>query len=230
MCTVTFIPQGETGFILTSNRDESPLRAAKEMAYKKLENGVEMHFPKDAKAGGTWIAASNDHRLVCILNGAFVKHKHEPPYRLSRGIMALEFFEYHSAIDFFENYEFEGIEPFTLIVVEKGNLFDFRWDGNESHLQMLDNQESHIWSSSPLYPPEMQKKRQQVFYDWLTEQKEISKEDILHLHLNGGVGDPENDFVMNRMNIVRTVSITSLAYENGAFSMAFYDLTEDTVV
>ena len=224
MCTVTFIPQGEKGFILTSNRDESPKRAAKEMATKKIEGGVEVHFPKDAKAGGTWIAASNDHRLVCVLNGAFKKHKHEPPYRLSRGIMALEFFEYDSAIDFFENFEFEGMEPFTFIVVDRGNLFDFRWDGIKSYLHPLDNQGAYIWSSSTLYPPEMQEKRKTVFLGWMEEQSDISKDIILDLHLNGKVGDPENDFAMNRQDLVRTVSITSVSYQDGAFAMEFRDL------
>ncbi|MBK9018424.1 MAG: NRDE family protein [Saprospiraceae bacterium] len=36
-------------------------------------------FPRDTAAGGTWIAASDTNRVACLLNGAFVKHKHQPP-------------------------------------------------------------------------------------------------------------------------------------------------------
>ena len=54
MCTVTYLPLENDGFILTSNRDESPMR--KTIPPKKyLENGVELAYPKDQLAGGTWI-------------------------------------------------------------------------------------------------------------------------------------------------------------------------------
>ena len=52
MCTVTYLPQENDGFILTSNRDESPMR--KTIPPKKyVENGVELIYPKDQLAGGT---------------------------------------------------------------------------------------------------------------------------------------------------------------------------------
>ena len=74
MCTVTFLPLGNTDFILTSNRDEQRLR---ETLPPKIyeEDGVEMLFPKDKVAGGTWIGTSSKKRLVCVLNGGFIKHK-----------------------------------------------------------------------------------------------------------------------------------------------------------
>ena len=224
MCTVTYIPQPEGGFLFTSNRDEAPSRSSKEISSKQLENDVEIHFPKDAKAGGTWIAVSNDNRLICVLNGAFDRHEHQPPYRLSRGIMALEFFEYESAIDFFEGYEFKGMEPFTLVIIDNGNLFDFRWDGKETFMSMLDNASCHIWSSSMLYPLEIKEKREALFNNWLSTKKSISKEDIMDFHHNGKVGDPKYDLIMNRGNLVRTVSITSIVSKDRQFSMEYFSV------
>lgn len=221
MCTVTYIPQAEGGFLFTNNRDEAPSRSSKEMASKKLANGVEIYFPRDSKAGGTWLAVSNDNRLICVLNGAFERHEHQPPYRLSRGIMALEFFEYDSAIEFFEEYEFEGIEPFTLVVVDDGNLIDFRWDGTEVYMGMRDEASCHIWSSAMLYPLEIKEKREVLFSDWLATKESISKEDILDFHQNGKVGDPKYDLVMNRGNLVRTVSITSIVSKDEQFTMEY---------
>ena len=73
MCTVTYLPLENEGFILTSNRDESHIR--KTIPPKKyVENGVELAYPKEQLAGGTWIGASTKNRLVCLLNGAFKKH------------------------------------------------------------------------------------------------------------------------------------------------------------
>ena len=58
MCTVTFLPLSNNDFILTSNRDEQRQR---ETLHPKIyeEDGIEMLFPKDKVAGGTWIGASS---------------------------------------------------------------------------------------------------------------------------------------------------------------------------
>ena len=61
MCTVTYLPLGNNEFILTSNRDESPVRKTI-LPKKYFENGVEILYPKDELAGGTWIGTSNKNR------------------------------------------------------------------------------------------------------------------------------------------------------------------------
>lgn len=89
MCTVTFLPINSSDFILTSNRDE---QISRETLPPKIyvENSVEMLFPKDKLAGGTWIGVSNKNRLVCVLNGAFKKHTKKDNYLKSRGLIAKE--------------------------------------------------------------------------------------------------------------------------------------------
>ena len=146
MCTVTYLPGAKNNFIFTSNRDEAPKRNATELITKS-EKGKRVLYPKDPLANGTWIAISDSNQLVCILNGAFKKHKHQPPYRLSRGIMALEFFRYQNFNDFHQNFNFEGMEPFTMIVIDKEKLYEFRWDENEKHLLQKDEKRPHIWAS-----------------------------------------------------------------------------------
>ena len=171
MCTVTYIPTGKNKFIFTSNRDEAPKRSATGMVEKKID-GKALLYPQDALANGTWISISDKNQLVCILNGAFVKHKHRPPYRLSRGIMALDFFSYSTANDFFGKFDFEGIEPFTMIVFDDGKLYEFRWDEKEKHIAQLDISKQYIWASSTLYSEEWQAKRKEWFEDW---KKKIQK-------------------------------------------------------
>ena len=104
MCTVTYIPNKD-GFILTSNRDENAARSPKNIT-RIDQNGTELVFPRDTTAGGTWIAVSETNRMVCVLNGAFDKHKHRPPYRRSRGLLVLDFFNFPNAESFFEEVDF----------------------------------------------------------------------------------------------------------------------------
>ncbi len=226
MCTVTYLPKGKQDFILTTNRDEAPARSPKDISCEERA-GQQLAFPRDETAGGTWVAVSDANRIVCILNGAFEKHRRNPPYRRSRGLMALDFFEFPRAEDFLSHYTFEGMEPFTMLIVERGKLLDFRWDEKKKHLNWMGPQRPHIWSSTPLYEPEIRRKREQWFADWLKEHKKYSREAILDFHRNAGEGDPWNDVVMNRGNMVRTVSITNIVKEGGEMDMQYHDLLHE---
>lgn len=223
MCTVTFIPTGKNNFIFTSNRDEAPKRSATEIAREK-PNGKALLFPRDALAKGTWIAVSEKNQLVCILNGAFVKHKHLPPYRLSRGIMALEFFNYKNANEFFEKFNFEGIESFTMVIFDDGDLYEFRWDEKIKHIKKLNTEEQHIWASCTLYAEEWQVKRKQWFADWNEKYKTKDQTAVLDFHKNAGEGNPKFDVVMNYENIVRTTSITSIVKNEQQMKMRYEDI------
>lgn len=225
MCTVTFIPQKE-GFILTSNRDESAARSPQNLTRIEQE-GIELIFPRDTTAGGTWIAISETNRMVCVLNGAFEKHKHRPPYSRSRGIMVLDFFKYQNAQSFFEEYDFAGMEPFTMIIFDEGDLFEFRWDEHSSHILPLNNKKYYIWSSATLYPAEIQLKRKKWFDDWLLNRKDFSLSEITNFHKNGGEKDPWNGFLMNRLNVVQTVSITNIVKTPNEMEMIYHDLINE---
>lgn len=226
MCTVTYLPLA-TGFILTHNRDEAPLRSPQ--AISRVKNaGDTLLFPRDTKAGGGWIATARSGRTACLLNGAFIKHRHEPPYRRSRGLVLLDFFEWENPDTFLENYELEGIEPFTFLFFAADGVAELRWDGQQRHLQKLPPDKPHFWCSSTLYPPDMQLRREQVFRKWLTHRKALPPGPgaLLHLHRTGSVGDPENDFVMNRSGKVCTVSITQIIFQKKIVRMRYFDLLE----
>ena len=229
MCTVTYTPQKE-GYILTSNRDESALRSPKNIT-QLTRSGQELLFPRDKGAGGSWIITSSKDRLVCLLNGAIERHERQLPYRISRGIMVMNFFDYPHATHFFEEYNFKDIEPFTMIIYDKEQLFDFRWDGLQTHLLELDTSEPHIWSSATLYDKETQQKRKIWFAEWLKDRTDFSREAILSLHKTGGEGNPSIDFMMNRYNyLVQTVSITQVISTKTTSQMRYHDLITNTQV
>lgn len=165
MCTVSFIPLQENKFIFTSNRDENPKRAATSLHELDVKE-KKLFFPQDAQARGSWFVFSNTNQFVCILNGAFEPHIPQGGYRLSRGKMALHFFEYNSHKDFIEKFKFEGMEPFTFIIYDKGTLLELRWDQNTLHQKPLSTSELHLWSSATLYPRTWQKARQKSLEDW----------------------------------------------------------------
>ncbi len=228
MCTVTFVPQPQPGFLLTSNRDEQPERSAPAITTQNARTERIM-FPRDAGAGGTWIALSDRGRCVCLLNGAFRHHRRQPPYRRSRGIMALQFFDHASPEDFARDYLFEGMEAFTLIACTAASLHEIRWDEQALHFKQLDATRPHIWSSATLYTPEVQQARETWFREWLTRYPDPSDERMLYFHHHAGTGDPQNDIVMNRDGIVQTTSITQVSRSGDQLRMRYESLPERRV-
>lgn len=228
MCTVTYLPTGKDQFILTSNRDEQPGRSPESIRLIQEADWL-LAFPPDQPTGGAWIAAASDNRAVCLLNGAFVKHHHRPPYKRSRGTMVLEFFQYGSAENFFTTYDFVGMEPFTMVIYDRGQLFELRWDEVRTHVRPLDAAQTYLWSSSTLYDEEMQQKRLDWFEEWLDGQTGFAQEAILDFHHHAGDGNPWSDVIMNRNGVVRTVSITSIHKGNDKISIRYEDLLREKV-
>lgn len=230
MCTVTYIQTGSDGeFVFTSNRDEAPNRKASELI-KETRYGKQLLYPQDAGAHGSWIIISDSDQLVCILNGAFVRHDRQPPYRMSRGVMAREFFSYENANDFFEHFDFEGLEPFTMVIYDRGDLYECRWDEKKLHPKSLSPQDSHLWASATLYNEELQQKRRDWFSDWEARHDEVTVETVLDYHKNGGEGNPQSDVVMNYKDIVCTTSITSIHHSTSDMSMRYENLISEDVL
>lgn len=213
MCTVTYLPTS-SGYVLTSNRDEDPQRASSRLCQRNLA-GQHLLYPLDDGAGGTWIAAADSDRAICVLNGAHQAYTRIPPYRRSRGLMALDYFYFRDTEAFFREYAFHRMEPFTLIIIENGTLWDLRWDGSKPFLLPLATDEPFIWSSASLYTPEASERRSRWFYDWLSRSDTHSPESVLALHRSGGDGDQANDFVMSRGDHLRTLSMTQLIRTDG---------------
>ena len=227
MCTVTYLPSSE-GYILTSNRDEDPRRASSQLDCRILA-GQKLLYPIDTGAGGTWIAGSNADRAICVLNGAHRPYKRRPPYRRSRGMMALDYFCFEGAEAFFREYTFRNMEPFTLIIIENHSLWDLRWDGEKTYLLPLEADEPFIWSSASLYTAEASERRARWFYEWLTQHdRPFTPSDILDLHRSGGVGDRNIDFVMDRGAHLRTLSMTQIVRTNGHLTLNHTPILEST--
>jgi hypothetical protein len=223
MCTVTYIPAADKVY-LTSNRDEKHWRSpALAPAVYDLSPGKVL-FPKDADAGGTWIAAHENGNAIVFLNGAWTAHTPQPPYRKSRGLVLLDLLNSSLPYHYFLTLPLDNIEPFTAIIWEEGALYECRWDGAQKYEQTLDTSRPYIWSSVTLYNQEVIGKRQQWFEAWLQQQPTPLLEDILHFHQFTGDGDEKNDLMMNRDGKVCTVSVTAVVITAHSIDMHYLDL------
>jgi len=228
MCTVSFLPLENNDFILTSNRDETPLRKTIAPDFY-TENNAALLYPKDAFAGGTWIGTSNQKRVICLLNGAFEKHQRKEFYRKSRGIIVTELLAVEDAVSEIQQTNFIDIEPFTLVLIDFKNelkIFELVWDGQNKHFQQLEHTPK-IWSSATLYNEDMKLERQAWFADWLQENKVFSKNKILSFHKDSSKGTKETAVKMKR-TFVETVSITSIIKNKSILLMNYFDLLNDT--
>jgi uncharacterized protein with NRDE domain len=223
MCTVTFIPVKDSVFI-TSNRDEKLTRRNAIPPALYEYNRHKLLFPKDADAGGTWIIFRENGDAAVLLNGAFLCHSSQPAYRKSRGILLLELMSADHISWAYYRADLSGIEPFTIILFEKGCLYEFRWDGNERFYKQLSARRSYIWSSATLYDGLAMKKREQWFASFLNRTPHPTQFDILNFHRLTGDGSKRNDLLMNRDNIYSTVSISGIMLTPDRGSMTYIDV------
>ncbi len=223
MCTVSFVASnGKT--IITSNRDEKVIRPNAVEPKNYLVNNKNIIFPKDPKAGGTWFAVDESGTIVVLLNGASEKHKHEPHYRKSRGLIVLEIISSASPKDFWDVINIERIEPFTLVLFQDNELFQLRWDGKDKDCISLDTKKNHVWSSVTLYPKDIRENRADWFHSFLDSNSIVSETEMLHFHRHTENDNPENGLVINRKDELKTLSITQSVIERNKVTILHYDL------
>jgi hypothetical protein len=223
MCTVTFLPSGD-GVFLVSNRDEKHDRAEALAPAAYTFSGGRIIFPKDADAGGTWIAMHENGNAVVLLNGGLEPHQSQPPYRRSRGLILLDVLGNEHPVGAFKDINLEGVEPFTTVMWVDNRLYEGIWDGAEKYLSEKDSQIPHLWSSVTLYDEVIRARRRNWFDKWLATNKAPGLEDMLHFHQFTGEGDAENDLLMNRNGQMLTVSITGIQLARGEGEMVYLDM------
>lgn len=217
-------------FVLTSNRDEKAFRPTLEpQIYESGE--IKLGFPKDEKAGGSWIAANNNGRLCCLLNGAFVAHEKKPVYAQSRGNILIEAATSpKNPEQYFAEKDLAQVEPFTIVSIEKmkneiSHFSEFVWDGTQKYFRLLNPAEPYIWSSVTLYNNEQRNLRREWFNRFIVEKNgSISPESILGFHAGKHTADHSINVVMEREGGLKTVSITQVIPDNGKFRMDYFDL------
>ncbi len=222
MCTVSYVSHSGRSFI-TSNRDEHIGRQTAYAPVFESINNKKIIFPKDAKAGGTWFAASEEGVVAVLLNGAFVKHIPMPPYRKSRGLVLLDIISADKPFGLIANIDLQQIEPFTLILQQQDRLIELRWDGDRKHEMELDTLGNYIWSSATLYSEKIIHHRKELFNRFMTAEEKPAAEMIAAFHSNNH-NDDENGFIINRSSGMKTFSITQAIVQPGKIDFRHNDL------
>ena len=225
MCTVTFVKYNDV-VCITSNRDEKVKRPKAIPPKNYRINNKNIFFPKDAKAGGTWYAVDEYSNVIVLLNGAVEKHEFSPKFQKSRGLVVLDLISSASIIELWQEIDLTIVEPFTLVVYEKNQLFQLQWDGERKKVRTLDDSKSYIWSSATLYSPDVIHKRKNRFAAFLDEIEEISADTLFNFHSFSDSKNEENGLIINRNNETVTLSITQTVLELNKVSLHYHDLTE----
>lgn len=224
MCTVTFIATSN-GFVISSNRDEKITREKAISPKSYAINGKQIIFPKDQKAGGTWIAHT-ENKVVVLLNGAQEKHKVKPFYRKSRGLIVVEMASSNNSLEYWHDVDLQEIEPFTIILFENNKLYQLQWNELEKCLKELSTAYNHIWSSSTLYSKKIRDQRTKWFNNFLKKNPNPNENEILDFHQFTEIDNVNFGLQINRNNLLKTISITQcLVFEN-KIQMSYLDLLE----
>lgn len=227
MCTLTYLPLSD-GFVVTSNRDESPLRAT-QLPEIHDHGDISICYPRDEVGGGTWIAADLKGRIACLLNGAFLPHKHEPPYRISRGQILLQALQHVSFNEFLVDLDLDGVEPFTLLLLNSKRTesgIEFRWTGSEKYMADIDGTRPQVWQSSSMYDADQQYVRQQMFGKWVSMNPAEHLFNISGFHHIKHEDNERYDILIDR-DVVKTVSITQIHISGPRVIFDYLDLVYD---
>jgi hypothetical protein len=224
---LTYIPQENGKFILTQNRDESIMRPIAAPPIKKRLGDLTAVYPVDPQGTGTWIGAASDGRVAGLLNGGSQKHRHQPPYRHSRGLIIPAYFQQPDLESFYRTFNFEDLEPFTLLVVENGKVRELIKEEYSVDIKEHKASRPLIRFSFPLYPAGSIEERSLNFYRWYYRQKHVSASDIFGVH-------QQNRYELSSIpkydtghHILKTVSITQVNFDGMRLLMNYYDAVND---
>lgn len=228
MCTLTYVPQpGQS--IITVNRDEAPSRAASDPIIREVNGRQFWLAPEPVSGGSNFVLDIINQRLLVLLNGAFKPHKHDPPYRKSRGVVMMEAFDHGTLRALNAVYDFTDIEPFTLLSFQNMRWEELRWEGTEGHYSTPNADENAIWSSAKLYQPEVVTEREKAFHQYLKESRAVYPQQLFEIHRRP-TDDPRGlGFRMNYEDRVKTVSVTQLILKEGRVSLRYIDLIRQPV-
>jgi uncharacterized protein with NRDE domain len=228
MCTVTFIKQNEQ-FIITSNRDEKMVRPAAAPPAWHIVEGKRLLFPKDGKAGGSWFVMNVEGATAVLLNGAAEKHISKGPYNKSRGLALLELMTGETALQQWKHMPLQQTEPFTVVLFEQAQLRQLRWNGVEKETLLLDEQQPHIWSSVTLYSADVIAARKTAFTHFLQQQQPSNEKQLRFFHGQTRQQGTEEGIMINRDNIMRTISITQAFITPQRAQMVYDDVIQNSI-
>jgi hypothetical protein len=219
MCTVTYVPYKD-GAIITSNRDEHTARGNTFSPETYVHYNKKITYPKDEKGNGTWIACNEMNHVAVLLNGAFKKHMHNPPYKHSRALIIPSILQSDHPGNALMHFDLKGVEPFTIILYYNNLLFEYRWDECELFKKELNIQQAYCWNSVTLYDELVENKNNNDLQELVSsgfiphEMLQFHERKKYELQL------PKN----SQINNIKTISISQIVLSNKRSEFYYHDL------
>lgn len=227
MCTLTYIPGISRGFLLAHNRDESIDRPMATPPLSRMINGNNVIYPVDMEGKGTWIGISSDGKVASLLNGGKKKHERNPPYKHSRGLVIPAYFSFPDIVEFCGQYDFSGLEPFTLIAIESEKIFVLVWENETLTFEEKNSRLPHVFFSRSLYPGSSLERRTNDFINWYLYNRNADENDILNFNLTQKFESDQIAKFDTGSHILKTVSVSVISSGKNMTRFLYYDTLND---
>ena len=103
-------------------------------------------------------------------------------------------------------------------------LYEFRWDGSQKHVSELESHQAHLWSSVTLYSKDVRAKRENMFFNFIGNERLITKEVVYDFHSKKYHLSCSNNNVKQYNNGLQTVSISQIEMKDDFFEMTYRDV------
>ena len=196
MCTVTYLPQAD-GWLLTNNRDETPLRATSHLVKDNLGQHT-LLYPPDEKVEADSSFGYGPGWPICLLNGGFAKHAHRPRIAIVAAWSFWRQLERKGGNIRSKNRSFQ-IEPFTLICGTTIVL----WNGYGMAVKVTSNTwiVGQIIFGRHLRCTTSNKKKGELGIWKFYIKNEHFPNKLLQFHQSKPFGEAETDFLMDRPGV-----------------------------
>jgi len=206
MCTLT-LHKSHDGIVLTSNRDELRKRDEDGVRHCK-QNGLELIYPVDAKAKGTWIGVNNYGVALCLLNNYQAEYNKGLVSRGSIIASAILHKDVITCKNWLQNtIQLSLYNPFVLILTDTKNTLRFSWDGKVLTTKAIEFIDWRLESSSSVEHDATLEYREEVFLRWLNTRPD--QEQIIDFHLQQAENELSRSVCMSR-SATHTKSITQI--------------------
>jgi hypothetical protein len=240
MCTVSCFPwlapafEGDAPVRLrvVFSRDELRARLPAFPPLDVVRGARRVLMPRDADAGGTWIAV-NDAGVVFTLLNLYSGHNERPAHRVgsprlrTRGTVIehlVEAITASQALERMDAIDADAVRPFRVLACDRiGSVMEAVWDGASISRSLRSLDVPLMRTSSSLGDAVVIRPRRALFHTLLRESRRptAATQDAFHHHYWPGAR--ELSVRMSRPD-ARTVSITTVEVRDSGVRMLYHEL------
>ncbi|MEX0929800.1 MAG: NRDE family protein [Balneolales bacterium] len=228
MCTVTFYPNDDHNWILSTNRDE--LKSRKKAKPPFIQKSGELPYlaPVDGQAGGTWVGVNEAGIGLTIINNyqgnnPLLNHRTDA---VSRGLIIPDLMSRNHLEDVnarMQQLKVARYNPFKLIGMQSQPwmIMEWSWDGQKYRTRSLPV-EPAIWVSSGRDYDGVSDNRRKIFERFLESDPLPGVDAVRRLH-SSGLPETGAYSIAMEQELVATVSNTIAEVNNGIARMHYHD-------